>query len=69
MLPAYIGEPFAPDAPAGRGITLTDERERINVLILKLDCVESTIGFIWRRMAAGSRALHRLIQPAAYHAA
>jgi hypothetical protein len=52
VLPAYIGEPFAPDAPAG-AIT-NAERERVNVLILKPECVERIIGFFggeWRQVA------------------
>jgi hypothetical protein len=52
VLPAYIGEPFAPDAPSG-AITVA-ERERINVLILKPECVKRIIGFFggkWRQVA------------------
>ncbi len=52
VLPAYIGEQFAPDAPPG-AIT-DDERERINVLILKPDCVERSLEFFggeWRQVA------------------
>jgi hypothetical protein len=52
VLPAYIGEPFAPDAPSG-AIT-DDERERINVLILKPDCVDRSLEFFggqWRQVA------------------
>jgi hypothetical protein len=52
VLPAYIGEPFAPDAPSG-AIT-HDERERINVLILKPECVERSLRFFggqWRQVA------------------
>jgi hypothetical protein len=52
ILPPYIGESFAPDAPPG-AIT-QDERERINVLILKPDCVESSLRFFggeWRQVA------------------
>ena len=53
MLPAYIGEPIAPDSPPG-AIT-RDERKRVNVLILKPDCVESSLRFFggeWRQVAA-----------------
>ena len=52
VLPAYIGEPFAPDAPSG-AIT-HDERERINVLILKPDCALRSLEFFggqWRQVA------------------
>jgi hypothetical protein len=52
ILPPYIGESFAPDAPPG-AIT-QDERERINVLILKPDCVESSLRFFggeWQEVA------------------
>ncbi len=52
VLPAYIGEPFAPDSPSG-AIT-KDERERINVLILKPDCLERNLRFFggeWRQVA------------------
>ena len=51
VLPAYIGEPFAPDSPAG-AIT-REERERINVLILKPDCVLRSLEFFggeWRQV-------------------
>jgi hypothetical protein len=52
VLPAYIGEPVAPDAPSG-AIT-RDERDRINVLILKPDFVERSLRFFggqWRQVA------------------
>jgi hypothetical protein len=52
VLPAYIGEPAGPDAPSG-AIT-RDERERINVLILKPDCVQRSLRFFageWRQVA------------------
>ena len=55
VLPAYIGEQFAPDAPdAPPGVITDDERERINVLILKPDCVERSLEFFggqWRQVA------------------
>ena len=52
VLPAYIGEPFAPDAPSGAITPL--ERKRINVLILKPDCVERSLTFFggeWQQVA------------------
>ncbi len=52
VLPAYIGEPFAPDAP--RGAITPDERKRINVLILKPDSVERSLNFFggeWQQVA------------------
>ncbi len=52
VLPTYIGEPFAPDSPPGAITRL--ERERINVLILKPDCVLRSLEFFggdWRQVA------------------
>ena len=52
VLPAYIGDVVTPDAPPG--VISAAEREQIGVLILKPDCVDSSLAFFggdWRQVA------------------